>query len=53
MEGRTYKRNTKYHDKNKRCHDCGIVNGNTHHYGCDMEQCPRCKEQLIGCNCEF
>ena len=49
-----YKRNTTYFDVNKRCHDCNIVNkkGNTHHFGCDIERCPKCKGQLISCDCE-
>ena len=34
-----------------RCHDCGISPGGFHHPGCDMELCPRCGEQLIGCGC--
>jgi hypothetical protein len=46
-----YQRVTNYHDINKRCHDCGIVNGNIHHFGCDIERCPKCGDQLIGCNC--
>jgi len=34
-----------------RCHDCGALPGHYHHPGCDWEQCPRCHEQLIGCDC--
>jgi hypothetical protein len=34
-----------------RCGDCGVATGGIHHFGCDMEQCPRCGEQLIGCDC--
>lgn len=34
-----------------RCHDCGIERGGVHHPGCDMERCPRCGGQLIGCGC--
>ena len=51
--GKVLKRNTSYFDVNERCHDCGIINkeGNYHHYGCDMERCPQCENQLIGCNC--
>ena len=33
------------------CGDCGVALGGTHHFGCDLEQCPRCGEQLIGCDC--
>ena len=48
-----YKRDAKYFDTDKRCHDCGIENkpGNIHHLGCDMERCPKCGEQLISCVC--
>jgi len=34
-----------------RCHDCGALPGHYHHAGCDWEQCPRCHEQLISCDC--
>lgn len=50
--GKDYLRVTDYHDINDRCHDCGIINGNIHHSGCDMERCPVCKGQLISCDCE-
>lgn len=35
----------------ERCHDCNIAQGGYHHPGCDVEQCPRCKGQLISCGC--
>jgi predicted Zn-ribbon and HTH transcriptional regulator len=52
--GKVYKRNTTQFDNNKRCHDCGIKNkkGHVHHFGCDMERCPKCKGQIISCDCE-
>ncbi len=31
--------------------DCGAEDGNTHHLGCDMEECPICESQMIWCNC--
>ena len=34
-----------------RCHDCGVKAGYVHHYGCDMERCPKCGDQLISCDC--
>jgi len=33
------------------CGDCNTSVGSYHHVGCDMERCPRCKEQFIGCGC--
>jgi hypothetical protein len=44
---------SKYHFKedNGRCHDCNIKHGGIHHPGCDVERCPRCGGQLIGCGC--
>ncbi len=54
IDGKNYHRNTDYFDRGGRCHDCMIVNkpGNIHHYGCDMERCPRCGNQLISCDCQ-
>ena len=51
--GNNYRRNSTYFDINKKCHDCGIVNkrGNYHHFGCDIERCPICGNQLISCGC--
>lgn len=34
-----------------RCHDCGVRIGFSHHKFCDMESCPRCQGQLLGCGC--
>jgi hypothetical protein len=38
-------------DKDKRaiCHDCGVMEGQLHLPGCDMERCPFCGHQLISC----
>jgi len=54
IDGVVYKRDTSYVDDNERCHDCGIVNkeGNFHHFGCDIERCPKCGGQLISCDCD-
>ena len=37
----------------KICHDCGVKEGQLHVLGCDMERCPFCGGQLIGCNCRY
>jgi len=36
-----------------RCRDCNIVNGHghIHHFGCEIERCPKCGGQLISCGC--
>lgn len=34
-----------------RCHDCGVIPGEYHHPGCDMETCPRCNGQYFVCDC--
>lgn len=34
------------------CHDCGVLEGELHDFGCDTEKCPSCGEQLITCDCD-
>ncbi len=34
------------------CHDCSVSRGAIHHFGCDVEECPMCGGQLLGCDCE-
>ncbi len=55
ISGKKYLRDTTEYDIGDRCHDCGIKNhnGNIHHNGCDMERCPKCKGQLISCDCDI
>ena len=33
------------------CHDCRVIKGQFHVPSCDVEQCPACGEQAIGCDC--
>lgn len=35
------------------CHDCNAGLGMFHHIGCDMERCPGCGNQLLGCGCDM
>ena len=34
------------------CHDCATPVGGIHHARCDVERCPDCGRQRIGCGCE-
>jgi hypothetical protein len=35
------------------CPDCGAKPGQMHEKGCDVERCPACGHQLIGCDCSL
>lgn len=49
--------NLKIYDRKKiekaSCHDCGAIEGEFHNHGCDMEICPFCDGQLLGCSCAY
>ena len=53
IDGTWFDRDTSGCDDGIRCHDCGIIKeDNVHHFGCDMERCPKCGGQLISCYCK-
>lgn len=33
------------------CRDCGTPRGGAHHYGCGVEQCPRCSPDMPAKSC--
>lgn len=41
-----------WHAKEHPCHDCRVIYGEYHVPGCDVEECPACHGQAIGCDCE-
>lgn len=35
------------------CHDCGVIKGEFHVPGCDVERCPSCGGQIFACECDW
>lgn len=50
IDGKTYERNT--HDGDAICNDCAASPGEYHSSRCDRERCPKCRQQMLTCNCE-
>ena len=42
-----------FYTRGSRCRDCNIVNGHEHihHFGCQIERCPKCGGRLMTCGC--
>ena len=36
-----------------RCGDCGVRRRGWHHLGCDLQECPLCRRQMMSCGCSF
>jgi hypothetical protein len=59
INGKDYKRipygkeDSEWHADDFPCHDCETTKGQLHLPGCDVEQCPRCGGQAIGCGCDY
>ena len=55
LQGQQYVRVFYGHEQmplpHERCEDCGSRRGRLHHLGCDLEECPRCRGQLLSCGC--
>lgn len=58
IEGKEYDRvkwgdeQEKYEDHTN-CGDCGVLKGQYHVAGCDLEECPKCGWQRLSCDCKY
>ena len=34
------------------CRECGVVKGQLHVPGCEVERCPACGDQAVECDCQ-
>jgi hypothetical protein len=50
IDGKTYDRNR--NDGDSVCNDCGAAPGAYHNGRCDRERCPKCRQQILTCDCE-
>jgi hypothetical protein len=39
--------------KDRACGDCGVIKGQFHVAGCDIERCALCDGQVISCDCPY
>lgn len=53
-DGKKFKRLSSDEEGNQEypCGDCGIGSG-AHHFGCDLEICPKCEGQMLSCGCDW
>ena len=43
-----------WHAESGPCHDCAAIKGQYHAVAvCDVEECPACGGQVIGCDCNY
>jgi len=44
---------TNWKARKRPCHDCDVVKGQIHVFGCDVEECPFCGSQAFICGCKL